>query len=164
MALENYLEHLQNLERENPKLLLAYVYHLYLGLLSGGQILAKKRSVFGDGTYLYLTIIWYLKWEIGIGWCIIFSDYTLGSFTSKVMETPAAMHCESPSPPGWTICVDYGGQIFIWNKIKKKGKFVFFFYLNLNRYKKETKTYFFDERQNLVWLFTIFRYKNKDIV
>ncbi|XP_045454963.1 heme oxygenase 1 [Melitaea cinxia] len=48
MALENYLEHLQNLERENPKLLMAYVYHLYLGLLSGGQILAKKRSVFGD--------------------------------------------------------------------------------------------------------------------
>nr|XP_026497816.1 heme oxygenase 1 [Vanessa tameamea] len=49
LALENYLEHLQNLERENPKLLMAYVYHLYLGLLSGGQILAKKRNVFGDG-------------------------------------------------------------------------------------------------------------------
>ncbi|CAH0714993.1 unnamed protein product, partial [Brenthis ino] len=48
LALENYLEHLQNLEKENPKLLMAYVYHLYLGLLSGGQILAKKRNVFGE--------------------------------------------------------------------------------------------------------------------
>ncbi|CAB3225974.1 unnamed protein product [Arctia plantaginis] len=48
MALENYLEHLQELERSNPQLLLAYVYHLYLGLLSGGQILAKKRRMFGE--------------------------------------------------------------------------------------------------------------------
>lgn len=47
LALENYLEHLQNLEKENPRLLMAYVYHLYLGLLSGGQILAKKRNVLG---------------------------------------------------------------------------------------------------------------------
>ncbi|XP_059056321.1 heme oxygenase 1 [Achroia grisella] len=47
-ALENYLEHLQNLEKENPKLLMAYIYHLYLGLLSGGQILAKKRKMFGE--------------------------------------------------------------------------------------------------------------------
>ncbi|XP_026735489.1 heme oxygenase 1 [Trichoplusia ni] len=49
-ALENYLEHLQELEKTNPQLLLAYVYHLYLGLLSGGQILAKKRRMFGDGS------------------------------------------------------------------------------------------------------------------
>ncbi|KAJ0171821.1 hypothetical protein K1T71_012584 [Dendrolimus kikuchii] len=48
LSLENYLEHLQDLEKENPKLLLAYVYHLYLGLLSGGQILAKKRRMFGE--------------------------------------------------------------------------------------------------------------------
>ncbi|NP_001040361.1 heme oxygenase [Bombyx mori] len=48
LALENYLQHLQDLERDNPKLLMAYVYHLYLGLLSGGQILAKKRRVFGE--------------------------------------------------------------------------------------------------------------------
>nr|AAV91359.1 heme oxygenase [Lonomia obliqua] len=27
---------------------MVYVYHLYLGLLSGGQILAKKRKVFGQ--------------------------------------------------------------------------------------------------------------------
>ncbi|CAH0403346.1 unnamed protein product [Chilo suppressalis] len=47
-ALENYLEHLQGLEKENPTLLMAYVYHLYLGLLSGGQILAKKRKMFGN--------------------------------------------------------------------------------------------------------------------
>ncbi|XP_063834292.1 uncharacterized protein LOC135083483 [Ostrinia nubilalis] len=49
-ALENYLEHLQDLEKENPTLLMAYVYHLYLGLLSGGQILSKKRKMFGGKT------------------------------------------------------------------------------------------------------------------
>lgn len=47
-ALENYIEHLQNIEKEQPMLLLVYVYHLYLGLLSGGQILAKKRKMFGE--------------------------------------------------------------------------------------------------------------------
>ncbi|XP_072946454.1 uncharacterized protein Ho [Epargyreus clarus] len=49
-ALENYLQHLHDLERDNPQLLMAYVYHLYLGLLSGGQILARKRKMFGDKT------------------------------------------------------------------------------------------------------------------
>ncbi|XP_058130463.1 uncharacterized protein LOC131287986 [Anopheles ziemanni] len=39
-----YLEHLHRIELENPNLLLAYVYHLYMGLLSGGQILQKRRS------------------------------------------------------------------------------------------------------------------------
>lgn len=47
--LENYLQHLKNLERDKPILLLAYIYHLYLGMLSGGQILAKKRNLFGEG-------------------------------------------------------------------------------------------------------------------
>ena len=35
-------------EAENPYLLISYIYHLYMGLLSGGQILAKKRSIFGS--------------------------------------------------------------------------------------------------------------------
>ncbi|KAL4716747.1 hypothetical protein ACJJTC_001903 [Scirpophaga incertulas] len=47
VALESYLEHLQALEKDNPMMLMVYVYHLYLGLLSGGQILAKKRKMFG---------------------------------------------------------------------------------------------------------------------
>ncbi|XP_058059470.1 heme oxygenase 1 [Anopheles bellator] len=40
-----YLKYLLEIERENPNLLLAYVYHLYMGLLSGGQILQKRRAV-----------------------------------------------------------------------------------------------------------------------
>lgn len=40
-----YLKHLERLEEENPQLLLAYVYHLYMGLLSGGQILRRKRAL-----------------------------------------------------------------------------------------------------------------------
>lgn len=40
-----YLSHLNNLLENDPDLLMAYVYHLYMGLLSGGQILKKKRSL-----------------------------------------------------------------------------------------------------------------------
>ncbi|XP_014274332.1 heme oxygenase 1 [Halyomorpha halys] len=44
-AVAKYLSHLQSLERENPDYLIAFVYHLYMGLLSGGQILKHKRKV-----------------------------------------------------------------------------------------------------------------------
>uniref|UniRef100_A0A182N6H4 Heme oxygenase n=1 Tax=Anopheles dirus TaxID=7168 RepID=A0A182N6H4_9DIPT len=40
-----YLDHLHTVEQENANLLLAYVYHLYMGLLSGGQILQKRRAL-----------------------------------------------------------------------------------------------------------------------
>jgi len=40
---EDYLEHLREIEKENPYLLMAYVYHLYMGIFSGGQILRKTR-------------------------------------------------------------------------------------------------------------------------
>lgn len=40
-----YLRHLKDIRKRSPILLLAYVYHLYMGLLSGGQILAKKRAI-----------------------------------------------------------------------------------------------------------------------
>ncbi|KAK7078857.1 heme oxygenase (decycling) 1 [Halocaridina rubra] len=38
-----YLKHLEKIENENPYYLTAYIYHLYMGLLSGGQILRRKR-------------------------------------------------------------------------------------------------------------------------
>lgn len=40
----DYIKHLEQLQEENPNLLVAYVYHLYMGLLSGGQILQKRRN------------------------------------------------------------------------------------------------------------------------
>ena len=46
---QNYLDHLRDLEQENPYLLIPYIYHLYMGLFSGGQILQAKRK------YLSLT-------------------------------------------------------------------------------------------------------------
>jgi heme oxygenase len=46
-SVADYLRHLQTLEQREPLRLLAYVYHLYMGLLSGGQILKKKRE-FGN--------------------------------------------------------------------------------------------------------------------
>ena len=39
-----YLDHLESLDQENPYLLIPYIYHLYMGLFSGGQILAAKVS------------------------------------------------------------------------------------------------------------------------
>ena len=42
---KNYILHLENIENENPYLLSAYIYHLYMGLLSGGQILSAKRRL-----------------------------------------------------------------------------------------------------------------------
>lgn len=41
---QQYLEHLERLDKENPYLLIPYIYHLYMGLFSGGQILAAKRK------------------------------------------------------------------------------------------------------------------------
>lgn len=43
-SVKMYLKHLHDVKNRSPILLLAYVYHLYMGLLSGGQILQKKRS------------------------------------------------------------------------------------------------------------------------
>jgi heme oxygenase len=56
---KSYLEHLKKIENENPLLLAAYIYHLYMGLLSGGQILAKKRGVkasLGLGNHFFLIL------------------------------------------------------------------------------------------------------------
>lgn len=44
-SVQKYLNHLYEVNERNPILLLAYVYHLYMGLLSGGQILSKKRRI-----------------------------------------------------------------------------------------------------------------------
>ncbi|XP_046400685.1 heme oxygenase 2 [Ischnura elegans] len=40
-----YLMHLRELESNDPDMLMAYIFHLYMGLLSGGQILRKKRQL-----------------------------------------------------------------------------------------------------------------------
>lgn len=40
-----YLLHLRKLEDSDPNQLMAYIYHLYMGLLSGGQILRKKQAM-----------------------------------------------------------------------------------------------------------------------
>lgn len=44
-SVAGYLRHLHDVKNRSPILLLAYVYHLYMGLLSGGQILQKKRRL-----------------------------------------------------------------------------------------------------------------------
>jgi len=39
----NYLQHVKSLEENNPYLLMAHIYHFYMGLLSGGQIMRRQR-------------------------------------------------------------------------------------------------------------------------
>ena len=41
----DYLKHLNKLEESDPYLLCPYVYHLYMGLFSGGQVLKAKRML-----------------------------------------------------------------------------------------------------------------------
>ena len=44
-AVTAYIDYLTSIEKENPNMLAAYIYHLFMGLFSGGQILRKKRSL-----------------------------------------------------------------------------------------------------------------------
>lgn len=50
-AVSAYIDYLQCLEKENPHMLAAYIYHLFMGLFSGGQILRKKRSLEASLTF-----------------------------------------------------------------------------------------------------------------
>ncbi|MCL4152964.1 UNVERIFIED_CONTAM: hypothetical protein GTU68_008505, partial [Idotea baltica] len=44
-SVQRYLLHLTALESDQPVLLLPYIYHLYMGLFAGGQVLKKKRAM-----------------------------------------------------------------------------------------------------------------------
>lgn len=49
-AMSEYSNYLLHLEKENHVLLSPFIYHMYMGILSGGQILmAKQRMAFSDG-------------------------------------------------------------------------------------------------------------------
>lgn len=75
-----YLLHLQELEKENPILLMAYIYHLYMGLLSGGQILSKKRLL----TNKFLL----LPKEDREGNAVTdFGNHSIASIKKKIVET-----------------------------------------------------------------------------
>ncbi|KAF4035537.1 Heme oxygenase [Phytophthora infestans] len=45
-AVQNYVNHLQELEKKNPILVLPYCYHMYMAMLAGGAMIKKlvKRS------------------------------------------------------------------------------------------------------------------------
>lgn len=40
-----YRSHIETLHKKDPYLVIPYIYHLYLGLLSGGQVLKEKRRL-----------------------------------------------------------------------------------------------------------------------
>jgi len=47
-SVQAYLAHLATLEKQDPIALVAFVYHMYMGLLSGGQILRRKRALMNN--------------------------------------------------------------------------------------------------------------------
>ena len=50
---QTYLDHLRDIQQENPYLLIPYVYHLYMGLFSGGQILQAKVVSFDNARLMF---------------------------------------------------------------------------------------------------------------
>ena len=44
-SVTSYLQYLATLEEENPHMLAAFIFHLYMGLFTGGEILRKKRNL-----------------------------------------------------------------------------------------------------------------------
>lgn len=44
-CVREYIEHLETLFETDPDSLIPYIYHLYLGLLSGGRVLRKKQQL-----------------------------------------------------------------------------------------------------------------------
>lgn len=72
-----YIKHLEDVYNRESILLLPYVYHLYMGLLSGGQILQKKRSL---GTCLNP-----LSNRTGLGEAVTcFPDHTIAQLKTRM--------------------------------------------------------------------------------
>lgn len=78
-SVAKYLLHLQEIEKRDPIILIAYIYHLYMGLLSGGQILNKKRT---------LTKKLLLTGEQDLGNAVTsFGNHSIASIKKKIVDT-----------------------------------------------------------------------------
>lgn len=81
-----YIQYLRKLEESEPHLLMAYIYHLYMGLLSGGQILQKKRQVFSK----YLSIFGKAKEAESDGYAV--TTYNVRSISQLKRELVKKMN------------------------------------------------------------------------
>lgn len=79
-SVTKYLIHLQELEKKTPILLVAYIYHLYMGLLSGGQLLNQKRR-------LMKKFIPFGKEEVGGNAVTSFGDHKITNIKKKIVDT-----------------------------------------------------------------------------
>lgn len=79
-SVTKYLIHLQELEKKTPILLVAYIYHLYMGLLSGGQLLNQKRR-------LMKKFIPFGKEEVGGNAVTSFGDQKVANIKKKIVDT-----------------------------------------------------------------------------
>ncbi|XP_077295565.1 heme oxygenase [Arctopsyche grandis] len=79
-----YLDRLNTLKTERPLLLLAYVYHLYLGLLSGGQIIRTKRKL-RKFTWSFLN--YFKPTDSHVDWVVEFGDMNIGETKKKIRQS-----------------------------------------------------------------------------
>lgn len=79
-SVTKYLIHLQELEKKTPILLVAYIYHLYMGLLSGGQLLNQKRR-------LMKKFIPFGKEEVEGNAVTSFGDHKIANIKKKIVDT-----------------------------------------------------------------------------
>lgn len=130
-----YLIHLQKIEKETPILLIAYIYHLYMGLLSGGQILSKKRSL-GKKLIPFKKEIE----DVGGNAVTCFGDNSISSLKKKIVDTTNAI----------ALVLDFNTR----EKLLGESKMVFV--LNNAMIRSVKGTMFVLLRQIILGLFVIF--------
>jgi len=80
VEVQQYLDHLTQLDNDNPYLLIPYIYHLYMGLFSGGQILQAKRK--------YLSLSGSQGPEEAVPGCAVttYQDQTIGQLKKQLRQ------------------------------------------------------------------------------
>merc|ERR1712079_404758 len=75
-----YLDHLTQLDNDSPYLLIPYIYHLYMRLFSGGQILQAKRK--------YLSLSGSQGPEETVPGCAVttYQDQTIGQLKKQLRQ------------------------------------------------------------------------------
>lgn len=101
-----YLNHLEEVHRTDPVLLTAYVYHLYMGLLSGGQILQKKRQLFNRFNPLSAG-----KTD---GYQVTHFDETIGELKANMREL-VDIAAVNMSPETREKMIEHSRLLFAWN-------------------------------------------------
>ncbi|KAG8222830.1 hypothetical protein J437_LFUL005036 [Ladona fulva] len=102
-----YLLYLRELEKKDPDLLMAFVYHLYMGLWSGGQILRKKRMV-------VRTVFPFVKETLGGNDVTDFGNNSVSKF-KRTMSTTMNKIADTLSPEKKAKLIHESKMVFVLN-------------------------------------------------